>query len=120
MAPDKVEKGARHPRNRTDRPLVGIFAQRAKSRRNQIGVSRCRLLKVSGLSLQVEVLDAIDHTPVLNSKPYICEFGPRPDVKQPQWATEVMKNYYSRHCNRKRKEESFPGPYTLFRRNIPP
>src|ERR1700733_65722 len=36
-----VETGARHPRNRTDWPRVGILAQRAKRRPNRIGVSRC-------------------------------------------------------------------------------
>ena len=40
--PGAVETGARHPRNRTDWPLVGILAQRGSRRPNRIGVSRCR------------------------------------------------------------------------------
>lgn len=91
---NKVETGARHPRNRKDWPLAGIFAQRAKGRPNRIGVSRCRLLNVDGLKLEVEALDAIDETPVLDIKPYIAEFGPRGEVFQPDWATEIMKEYY--------------------------
>ena len=90
----KIETGARHPRNRQDWPRVGIFAQRAKGRPNRLGVSRCRLLKVEGLKLTVEGLDAIDGTPVLDIKPYMVEFGPRGEVIQPEWATEVMKEYY--------------------------
>ena len=35
-----VDLGARHPRNREDWPLVGIFAQRAEARPNRLGVRR--------------------------------------------------------------------------------
>src|SRR5580692_8615981 len=59
---EKIETSARHPRNRTDWPKVGIFAQRGKNRPNRIGVSLCRLLKVEGLTITVEGLDAIDGT----------------------------------------------------------
>ena len=34
----EVETGARHPRNRSDWPLAGILAQRAKRRPNRLGV----------------------------------------------------------------------------------
>lgn len=91
---EKVETGARHPRNRQDWPLVGIFAQRGKNRPNRIGVSRCRLLEVSGLTVRVAELDAIDGTPVLDIKPYMTEFGPRGEVVQPQWSKELMGEYY--------------------------
>ncbi|MFF4321437.1 SAM-dependent methyltransferase [Streptomyces sp. NPDC001568] len=91
---EKVETGARHPRGNTDWPLVGIFAQRGKNRPNRIGVSRCRLLRVDGLEVHVEGLDAVDGTPVLDIKPYMVEFGPRGATTQPDWATEVMRQYY--------------------------
>jgi tRNA-Thr(GGU) m(6)t(6)A37 methyltransferase TsaA len=89
-----VELAARHPRNRSDWPAVGIFAQRAKRRPNRIGVSRCRLLGVDGLRVRVEGLDAIDGTPVLDLKPWVAEFGPRGESHQPAWITELMKDYY--------------------------
>jgi tRNA-Thr(GGU) m(6)t(6)A37 methyltransferase TsaA len=91
---EKVETGARHPRNRQDWPLVGIFSQRGKNRPNRIGVSRCRIIAVDGLTVRVAELDAIDGTPVLDIKPYMTEFGPRGDVEQPQWSTELMGEYY--------------------------
>ncbi|WP_297620028.1 SAM-dependent methyltransferase [Nocardia sp.] len=91
---EKVETGARHPRNRQDWPLVGIFAQRGKNRPNRIGVSRCRLLGVDGLTVRVAGLDAIDGTPVLDIKPYMSEFGPRGDLRQPEWSTELMGEYF--------------------------
>jgi len=89
-----VERVARHPRNRPDWPKVGIFAQRAKRRPNRLGVSCCRLLGVEGLRVQLEGLDAIDGTPVLDIKPWVREFGPRGAVHQPDWMTELMKDYF--------------------------
>lgn len=94
VAESKIETGARHPRERQDWPLVGIFAQRGKARPNRLGVSRCRLLGVEGTRVHVEGLDAIDGTPVLDLKPYMREFGPQGPVSQPDWATELMKDYY--------------------------
>ncbi|MER7954382.1 SAM-dependent methyltransferase [Streptomyces sp. NPDC096030] len=91
---EKVQTGARHPRNNTDWPLVGIFAQRGKNRPNRLGVSRCRLVRVDGRDVHVRGLDAVDGTPVLDLKPYMTEFGPRGTVTQPDWATEIMREYY--------------------------
>lgn len=89
-----IEYRSRHPRGNLSWPEVGVFAQRAKNRPNRIGVSRCELIGVDGLSIQVQGLDAIDSTPVLDIKPYMVEFGPRGDVHQPLWATELMKRYW--------------------------
>ncbi len=91
---DRIQTGARHPRGNTDWPLVGIFAQRGKNRPNRLGVSRCRLLRVDGLDLHVQGLDAVDDTPVLDVKPYMAEFGPQGDTTQPDWATTLMRQYY--------------------------
>jgi len=41
---ESVEKGARHPRGRTDWPKMGIFAQRSKDRPKRIGITICKLL----------------------------------------------------------------------------
>lgn len=92
--PGAVEAAARHPRGNLDWPRVGIFAQRAKGRPNRIGVSVCRLLGVEGLTLTVQALDAIDGSPVLDVKPYLAEFGPRGEVRQPAWSHELMSGYW--------------------------
>ena len=89
-----ITTGARHPRERADWPLVGIFAQRGRSRPNRLGVTVCELLGVDGLSVRVRGLDAIDGTPVLDLKPYLREFAPRRPTTQPEWATELMQGYW--------------------------
>jgi tRNA (adenine37-N6)-methyltransferase len=94
VEPAKIETGARHPRNNLDWPKIGILAQRGKNRLNQIGVTVCRVLRVDGTRLYVEGLDAIDGSPVLDVKPWVREFGPRGEVKQPAWITELMKGYW--------------------------
>lgn len=91
---DKIEAGARHPRNNQSWPKVGIFAQRGKNRPNRLGVTTVKILKREGRQLFVQGLDAIDGTPVLDIKPVIKEFLPREEIRQPVWATELMKNYW--------------------------
>jgi tRNA-Thr(GGU) m(6)t(6)A37 methyltransferase TsaA len=97
VAEDGVETGSRHPRGNPDWPRVGIFAQRVKSRPNRLGLSRCRIVAVSGTSLTVEGLDAVDGTPVLDIKPWMAEFAPIGPARQPAWSTELMRDYYAPH-----------------------
>lgn len=91
---DKIESGARHPRGNPDWPLTGIFAQRGKNRPNRLGLCTCHILGISGRTVTVGGLDAIDGTPVLDIKPVMREFLPRGDVRQPDWAAELMKDYW--------------------------
>lgn len=52
----------------------GLFATRAPCRPNPIGLSAVRLLRIVGSVLQVEGLDILDNTPLLDIKPYIPAF----------------------------------------------
>jgi tRNA-Thr(GGU) m(6)t(6)A37 methyltransferase TsaA len=90
----EIEYGARHPRGRADWPLVGIFAQRGKNRPNRLGLCACKIVRVDGRVVEVEGLDAIDGTPVMDLKPAMREFLPRGDVVEPAWAVELMKDYW--------------------------
>jgi tRNA (adenine37-N6)-methyltransferase len=94
--PDSVHVGARRPRNRTDWPAVGIFAQRAKARPNRLGLTTCELLAVDGRHLRVRGLDAIHGSPVLDIKPTMQEFLPRSELRQPSWSRDLMSGYWGR------------------------
>ena len=59
----------------------GVFATRAPTRPNPIGLSIVRLEKVEGNLLQVDQLDVLNGTPLLDIKPYVPEFDHRPDVR---------------------------------------
>jgi tRNA-Thr(GGU) m(6)t(6)A37 methyltransferase TsaA len=89
-----VVPGARPPRGSRDWPRVGIFAQRGKDRPNRLGVSRCELRGFEGRVLPVRGLDAVDGTPVLDIKPWMAEFAPRGETRQPAWASELMRGYW--------------------------
>lgn len=91
---ETIEKGARYPRGRLDLPLTGIFAQRGKNRPNRLGVTVCRILSVEGTRLNVQGLDAIDGTPVIDIKPVMREFLPRGETRQPEWVAELMAEYW--------------------------
>lgn len=92
--PAAVETGARHPRERQDWPLVGIFAQRGKARPNRIGLTRAAIVRVDGKILTVRGLDAVDGSPVLDIKPWMEEFAPIGPRRQPDWAGELMRDYF--------------------------
>ena len=63
------------------------------ARPNRLGVTVCRLLKVDGTRLHVRGLDAIDGTPVLDIKPVMSGVLPRGEIREPPWATELMREY---------------------------
>lgn len=62
-----------------DHQTRGVFATRAPSRPNPIGVSVVRLVEIDGSTIQIRDLDVLDGTPLLDIKPYVPEF----DVRQP-------------------------------------
>lgn len=93
--PTDLNLGARRPRDNPDWPRVGIFGHRNMRRINWLGVSRCRLVTVDGLDLHVEDLDAVDGTPVLDIKPWFREMGPRGEVRQAAWTTQMLDLYYA-------------------------
>ncbi|KOP72550.1 transcriptional regulator [Lysinibacillus sp. FJAT-14745] len=94
VADEKIQYEARHPRNNTDYPEVGIFAQRGKNRPNKIGVTVVELLELKDRILIIKGLDAIDGTPIIDIKPVMKEFLPKGEIKQPRWATDLMENYW--------------------------
>jgi tRNA-Thr(GGU) m(6)t(6)A37 methyltransferase TsaA len=91
---DQVVTGARHPRGNPAWPRIGIFAQRGKNRPNRIGVTVCQILAVNGRVLEVQGLDAIDGTPVLDIKPVMSGFAPRGPHREPDWARAIMERYW--------------------------
>ncbi|MBL7013578.1 MAG: tRNA (N6-threonylcarbamoyladenosine(37)-N6)-methyltransferase TrmO [Candidatus Marinimicrobia bacterium] len=94
---DKANKtitGSEHPRENTNWPKVGIFAQRKKDRPNHIGLTIVNLIRKDGRKLIVSNLDAIDGTPILDIKPVFEEYLPKDEIKQPKWTSELMKNYW--------------------------
>jgi tRNA-Thr(GGU) m(6)t(6)A37 methyltransferase TsaA len=83
----------RHPQNREDMPLVGIFSQRGKDRPNRIGMTSVQIIGVFEDRLTVKGLDAIDGTPILDIKPYYPVYD-RKDATVPEWVDRLMEHYF--------------------------
>jgi len=59
----------------------GLFATRAPSRPNPVGMSVVKLLRVDQNILYVSGVDILDGTPVLDIKPYVADFDAYPGSK---------------------------------------
>jgi tRNA-Thr(GGU) m(6)t(6)A37 methyltransferase TsaA len=57
-----------------DKEPHGIFATRAPSRPNPIGLSLVELVRLENNLIYVERLDVLNETPLLDVKPYVPEF----------------------------------------------
>ena len=66
----------------------GVFATRAPTRPNPIGLSVLALKGVRDNILQVENVDMLDGTPLLDIKPYVPEFD-TPRVARTGWLEKV-------------------------------
>ena len=64
-----------------DEKQRGLFATRAPSRPNPIGVSVVRLLEIKQQNLYILDIEVIDGTPLLDIKPYIPAFDVHPGAK---------------------------------------
>jgi tRNA (adenine37-N6)-methyltransferase len=58
----------------------GVFATRAPTRPNPIGLSIVRLERIQGTTLYLEDIDILDGTPLLDIKPYVPDFDCQPDA----------------------------------------
>lgn len=66
----------------------GVFATRAPTRPNPLGLSVLTLIGISGNILLVENVDLLDGTPVLDIKPYVPEFD-RPEKVRIGWLEQA-------------------------------
>jgi len=67
----------------------GVFATRAPSRPNPIGISIVRLVRVDENILYIRDVDIIDGTPLLDIKPYVPEFD-TPEVEKIGWLDKTV------------------------------
>jgi tRNA-Thr(GGU) m(6)t(6)A37 methyltransferase TsaA len=73
---------------------VGIFATRAPTRPNPIGLSIVELARIEGGLVHVANLDILDGTPVLDLKPYVPDFD-RPLHARGGWVEEARRKVRS-------------------------
>jgi tRNA-Thr(GGU) m(6)t(6)A37 methyltransferase TsaA len=78
----------------------GVFATRAPSRPNRIGLSVVRLVRRSGNTLHVRDVDMLDGTPLLDIKPYIRRFVPGDEIRS-GWLDDIDEQEAVRRGSRR-------------------
>lgn len=66
-----------HPRGDESRPPTGVFSTRSPDRPNPLGLHRVTVLAVDDLRLQVNNLEALDGTPIVDVKPVLGDISDR-------------------------------------------
>jgi tRNA-Thr(GGU) m(6)t(6)A37 methyltransferase TsaA len=76
---DRADRGVllTIPRSDPRNPMTGVFSTRSPDRPNPIGLHRVRVIAVDGLRVQVDHLEALDGTPVIDVKPVLDEIADR-------------------------------------------
>lgn len=64
-----------------DTETHGVFATRAPRRPNPIGISVVQLNMIQDCMLQIQNIDILDGTPLLDIKPYVPEFDAQVNVR---------------------------------------
>ena len=72
-----------------DDQLRGVFATRYPRRPNPIGISIVSLRKMSGNLLEIEGVDVLDKTPLLDIKPYVPDFDIRTGTRNGWYETRT-------------------------------
>ncbi len=89
-----------------DTQLRGLFATRAPSRPNPIGLSVVELVGIEGNSLAIRGVDLLDGTPVLDIKPCVGEFDGQAQLrtgwlKNARKKTDVADDRFEKQTNRR-------------------
>ena len=74
-----------HPRKDPRNPLTGVFATHSPQRPNLIGLTVCKIISIHGGSIEIEDIDALDGSPVIDLKCYIPGSVAEKDVRLPDW-----------------------------------
>jgi hypothetical protein len=79
-----------------DREPRGIFATRAPSRPNPVGLSLVELVRLERNLIYVERLDMLNETPLLDVKPYVPEFEHTHHVRVGQFSHSSCLQVFGR------------------------
>ena len=74
-----------HPRKDPRNPLTGVFATHSPKRPNLIGLTVCKIKSIHGNLIEIEDIDALDGSPVIDLKCYIPGSVRDNEVRVPDW-----------------------------------
>lgn len=74
-----------HPRRDQNNPLTGVFATHSPMRPNLIAFSLCKILSIRKNTIDIDEIDALDGSPVIDIKCYIPSTRSFSDLRLPDW-----------------------------------
>ena len=74
-----------HPRKDKRNPLTGVFATHSPMRPNLIAKTLCKILDIDGTTIEIDEIDALDGSPVIDIKCYIPSTRSFSDLRLPDW-----------------------------------
>jgi tRNA-Thr(GGU) m(6)t(6)A37 methyltransferase TsaA len=74
-----------------DNKLHGVFATRSPARPNKIGISIVQLNGIENNTLQIQDIDILDGTPLIDIKPYVPKFDCRKTAKIGWFSDKISK-----------------------------
>ena len=101
---DRINSFKLHIKPYMDTHVRGLFSTRSPSRPNPIGMSCVKLISIDGTRLEIEDVDMLDGTPLLDIKPYVTKFDTF-DVQRSGWTETVGNDDKINADNRFFKEE---------------
>jgi tRNA (adenine37-N6)-methyltransferase len=78
-----------HPMGRKEFPLVGIFSTCSPARPNPVLVTAVKIIRITGSSLFVQGLEAVDGSPVIDIKPFTKTYCTAEDVRLADWMEQI-------------------------------
>ncbi len=83
-----------HPKRHPNTPIVGVFSSRSPSRPNPIGLCAVKVLEIGKNYeyINVEGLDALEDSPIIDIKPYIPHRDAVPEATVPYWLKKKTDN----------------------------
>jgi len=75
-----------HPRKDKRNPLTGVFATHSPERPNLVALTICRIVAIRDNMIEIDRIDAIDGTPVIDIKSYNFKNEAAPPFQVPDWA----------------------------------
>jgi len=80
-----------NPMGNRENPLTGVFATRCPRRPNLVAMTLCKIVSVKENVVELEKIDAIDKTPVIDIKPFIPGYDSTEDGEVPEWLEKGLK-----------------------------
>lgn len=88
-----------------DTEARGVFATRAPSRPNPIGLSLVRLVSIDQARIHIEQIDVLDGTPLLDLKPFVPTFEGAEEIRV-GWLANASKSVQDARADRRFLDKS--------------